>query len=1111
MANWDPHQGRASEEAPRLLALETWIRGARVLWVGAVAEESIEWLHRLGAARVSVVGTKMPGGLRADVYLEPDGLSAVPSQRSDLIVVQDFGARLAAEPDLFNDLERLLSPEGRMVGILPSDGEHVGVDMLAHSNPRERLSYAKVIELLEARFDYVTAVAQVPLLGYLITGTSEDRSLQFDGRLADLAQEPPIYHLVAGFKTPPAPLTNRIATLSFDRLSDRVGQVVASLSEDSNATRLEANRTLAQLEQQLESRDQAVNDANAARQSEAKKSKRLERQLDGLKSELNASNQQLEELTDRVRQQDELLAEAERQALSSTEGASHWEATAQQLRHEQVALQANLSDSDQLVEDLRRQVEQRDRMLTAASLKSDQLQHEATRWEGRVEEFLRLSLRLENEQAELQATLESERQARAADPMARELVARRVAHQTMAASAHQLAQTAERRRKEMAELMGRLRRAQSQQRQSEDLLREAQTRLEVGAAAAQEAHESAMLDHLRGQLKEALALEESLDEERRGLQEALDQAAQKNEALGARVTELEQLRPRLTELEDHARLLKERLQTATQAQEAGEELTAQHRTDLEQALEREALLQARSIELAEAVSNLAARVDLLETEASDQIETLAEAETERDELKAALGEERVLSAGLRQQLEEVTTALNTKVVDDDTQSLRDELAVLESRYQASLEALQQQGAEAALHEEEHRRLELENQRLRASNLARKNEPSERVVELQQRIHNLDEERQRLEGELSSLRAKADQQSVRLAQMDGMDGELETLRSDRSVLSAEVERLTPFESMSAELTKVQEEKDATLADLTSQLEQRQELCDQLRKQLDRASASAERAKTDLEDQVQAARRDLETQLAQTESEAQKAALEGNELGQAFTALKTDYDALLARQDQLVAERDGLNGRVNELLLGQASLLQQQTEGDDSAGVSLAEHAQKLADAQAIELELRDNLSAAREGLDEALAARLAAEKSEQTSQYELAAMQKTSAEAQASVAQLEAEIVRTEEAFEAEREAMLEQHDTTMQQQLAQAADVQRAQINKLETELADLQTRSAAIQAQEDRILQLVEEQRQAADQAWDLAIAQRTARFAALIDRFDQVVHATIQKEGQS
>ena len=113
MANLDPLNGRSSEEVPRLLAMEPWIQSARVLWVGEAAEESIEWLHRLGASRVSVVGSHLPPGLRADVYLEPNGLSAIPSQRIDLVIVQDFGARLAAEQDILVDLERLLSPDGQ--------------------------------------------------------------------------------------------------------------------------------------------------------------------------------------------------------------------------------------------------------------------------------------------------------------------------------------------------------------------------------------------------------------------------------------------------------------------------------------------------------------------------------------------------------------------------------------------------------------------------------------------------------------------------------------------------------------------------------------------------------------------------------------------------------------------------------------------------------------------------------------------------------------------------------------------------------------------------------------------------------------------------------------
>ena len=54
---------------------------------------------------------------------------------------------------------------------------------------------------------------------------------------------------------------------------------------------------------------------------------------------------------------------------------------------------------------------------------------------------------------------------------------------------------------------------------------------------------------------------------------------------------------------------------------------------------------------------------------------------------------------------------------------------------------------------------------------------------------------------------------------------------------------------------------------------------------------------------------------------------------------------------------------------------------------------------------------------------------------------------------------------------------TLQQKLARAGDVQQAQISKLESELAELRERAGTIQAQEDRILQLVEEQRLAADQ----------------------------------
>ena len=201
---------------------------------------------------MSILGERPPAGLRADVYLEPDGLSEVPSQRHDLVIVQDFGARLARQQDLLVDVERLLAPDGRIVGVLPTDGEHVGLDMIAHRDEQPRLDYTEVITALETRFDYVTAIAQVPLLGYLITGTSEDRAIQFDGRLSDIAAEPPIYHIVAGFKKAPADLGHRITTLSFDQLSERVGRVVERITSESEATRRDANSSLSRLEQRAD-------------------------------------------------------------------------------------------------------------------------------------------------------------------------------------------------------------------------------------------------------------------------------------------------------------------------------------------------------------------------------------------------------------------------------------------------------------------------------------------------------------------------------------------------------------------------------------------------------------------------------------------------------------------------------------------------------------------------------------------------------------------------------------------------------------------------------------------------------------------------------------------
>ena len=124
------------------------------------------------------------------------------------------------------------------------------------------------------------------MLGYLITGTSEDRAIQFDGRLSDIAAEPPIYHIVAGFKKAPADLGHRITTLSFDQLSERVGRVVERITTESEATRRDANSSLSRLEQRADSLVAELEQAEQKRGDADKRVKRLQRERDGLKAQL---------------------------------------------------------------------------------------------------------------------------------------------------------------------------------------------------------------------------------------------------------------------------------------------------------------------------------------------------------------------------------------------------------------------------------------------------------------------------------------------------------------------------------------------------------------------------------------------------------------------------------------------------------------------------------------------------------------------------------------------------------------------------------------------------------------------------------------------------------
>ena len=121
------------EELPRLLAIEPWLQGRTVLYVGRPSEKTLLWMKRLGAQAVSVLGAgsaSLPSG--TDNWDEEGGLPAIPSHSQDLLFVEDLGARLAVERDALKSLNRVLKKDGIFLGVLPADGDHVGMLSLIH-------------------------------------------------------------------------------------------------------------------------------------------------------------------------------------------------------------------------------------------------------------------------------------------------------------------------------------------------------------------------------------------------------------------------------------------------------------------------------------------------------------------------------------------------------------------------------------------------------------------------------------------------------------------------------------------------------------------------------------------------------------------------------------------------------------------------------------------------------------------------------------------------------------------------------------------------------------------------------------------------------------------
>jgi chromosome segregation ATPase len=229
-----------------------------VLHLGSCSPESITWLYRLGAREVAVQSDQKFDGLDVQVIHPKTGWKGLGSESWDIVLGQDLGALIARDRKAPAELPKLLNDKGLLIAVLPTPGDQVGLDMLTHDPADPRLDYSDVVAALEPHFDELSAMAQVPVLAYLMTGTSDDPEISFDGRLASLEDEAPTYHILCASQQLPEDLGNRLTTISFDSLSERVGKVVNSMQHDLHAretlyaTRLEAQDSrVAEIEETL--------------------------------------------------------------------------------------------------------------------------------------------------------------------------------------------------------------------------------------------------------------------------------------------------------------------------------------------------------------------------------------------------------------------------------------------------------------------------------------------------------------------------------------------------------------------------------------------------------------------------------------------------------------------------------------------------------------------------------------------------------------------------------------------------------------------------------------------------------------------------------------------
>ena len=142
-----------------------------------------------------------------------------------------------------------------------------------------------------------------------------------------------------------------------------------------------------------------------------------------------------------------------------------------------------------------------------------------------------------------------------------------------------------------------------------------------------------------------------------------------------------------------------------------------------------------------------------------------------------------------------------------------------------------------------------------------------MVELQTRVAQSEQEQQRLEGEPEQLRPiRAPSRATR--GLHGAQAELESLRADRTSLSQEVERLNQVERHAQGLEARSADQDTLIEALEQRLLDATERSQRLLGRARQSRATEHRTQQDTADQVQAARRDLEEQLAEAQERADR---------------------------------------------------------------------------------------------------------------------------------------------------------------------------------------------------------------------------------------------------